>query len=307
MAKGLASGTASHIIPKFYLDRFANPPNRKGGHPHIWVYEKGKEPAYRATRIQGAENGYFAFVRPDAKLDESLEERLAALEGSCLETLELTATPFFDIQSASRRNALALYASMLFCRAKQRRGRSEKTYADLHRQFADLIQDDAWLTEVTARYIERTGDSVRPHVLKERIALFASRMEDKKELRNNFVEDLIHTTEIMKNVALQKSWQLWRAPRGLEFVTSDNPLVTFIDLGNGRLNSGHGLRKQDTIGIFPIAPHVCVAMGPQGPESVTIESAAVTLVNRVIIELCERYVYSRIKSEELRRGLSRDS
>jgi len=164
---------------------------------------------------------------------------------------------------------------MLFCRAKQRRGRSEKTYADLHRQFADLIQDDAWLTEVTARYIERTGDSVRPHVLKERIALFASRMEDKKELRNNFVEDLIHTTEIMKNVALQKSWQRWRAPRGVEFVTSDNPLVTFIDLGNGRLNSGHGLRKQDTIGIFPIAPHVCLAMGPQGPESVTIESARV--------------------------------
>jgi hypothetical protein len=113
MAKGLASGTASHVIPKFYLDRFANPPNRKGGHPHIWVYEKGKEPAYRATRIQGAENGYFAFVRPDAELDESLEERLAALEGSCLETLELTATPFFDIQSAARRNALALYASML--------------------------------------------------------------------------------------------------------------------------------------------------------------------------------------------------
>jgi hypothetical protein len=59
----------------------------------------------------------------------------------------------------------------------------------------------------------------------------------------------------MKNVALQKSWQLWRAPRGVEFVTSDNPLVTFIDLGNGGLNSGHGLRKQDTIGIFPIAPH----------------------------------------------------
>ena len=102
-------------------------PTAKGGHPRLWVYEKGKEPAYHATRIQGAENGYFAFIAPDGKLDEGMEKRLAELEGACLETLELTASPYFDIQSATRRNALAFYASMLFCRAKQRR-KSEREY-----------------------------------------------------------------------------------------------------------------------------------------------------------------------------------
>lgn len=301
MAKGLSSGTGSHIIPKAYLDRFANDPDREGGERQIWVYEKGREPDYRATIVQGFQNGYFAFTRDDRTLDESLEKRLADLEGACLETLELTATRFFDIQSASRRNDLAFYASMLFCRAKQRRNRSEKTYANLRQQFADLIADDEWLTQITAQYVERSGDTIRPQVLKDRIALFAERMNDTKELRNNFVEDLIATTEIMRNVALQKPWQLWRSPEGTEFITSDNPFVTFIDLGNGRLNSGHGLRKQETIGVFPIAPHVCLAMGSHGPESVTIEPARVTLINNVIIELCERYVYSKTLSEEVRR------
>lgn len=300
MAKGLASGTGSHIIPKFYLDRFANPPDRKGGHPRIWVYEKGKEPAYRATRIQGAENGYFAFITPDGKLDEGLETRLADLEGSCLETLVLTASPCFDIQSATRRNALAFYASMLFCRAKQRRNRSEKTYAALRQQFAELNDDDAWLSEVTAQYVQRTGDLVKPQVIKERIALFAEGMNDTTGLRNQFVEDLIASTEIMKKVALQKPWQLLRAPKGSEFVTSDNPFITFRDLGNGRLLSGEGLRKPTTLGVLPIAPHVCLMMGGQGPEEVTTDAASVTLINNTIIELCERYVYSKTLSEDVR-------
>jgi hypothetical protein len=300
MAKGLASGIGSHIIPRFYLDRFADPPDREDGQKQIWVYEKGRKPRYTATVVQGFQNGYFAFTKDDGTLDESLETRLAELEGNCLETLELTATQFFDIQSASRRNDLAFYASMLFCRAKQRRNRSEKTYANLRQQFVDLLADEEWLDRVTAHYVERTGDTIRPKVLKDRIAIFAERMNDTKELRNSFVEDLIQTTEILKNVALQKPWQLLRAPKGAEFVTSDNPFITFIDLGNGRLNSGHGLRKKETIGVFPIAPQVCLVMGTEGPDEVTTDAASVTLINNTIIELCERYVYSKTLSEGVR-------
>ncbi|HUB58959.1 MAG TPA: DUF4238 domain-containing protein [Candidatus Micrarchaeia archaeon] len=287
----------SHIIPKFYLERFANPPDRKNGQPHIWVYEKGEEPHYRATSVQGYENGYFAFVKPDGCLDESLEERLAELEAACLDTLEVTASQFFDIQSASRRNALAFYASMLFCRAKQRRNRSQDTYAKLHTQFVELSGEDEWIAETTKRYIERHGEPITPQMVKERLLQLAKLMDGTTALRNNFVEDLISAAEILKGVLLKKPWQLWHAPDGTEFVTSDNPLISFIPLGNGRLNSGHGFRKPETIGAFPIGPHVCLAMGASGPESTTITPQLLNELNRTIIELCERYVYSKTRSE----------
>ena len=290
----------SHIIPKFYLDRFAKPPERKNGQPHLWVYERLEEPHHRATSVQGYENGYFAFVRPDGTLDESLETRLAELEGACLDTLELTASTFFDIQSASRRNALAFYASMLFCRAKQRRNRSQDTYAKLHTQFVELVNDEEWIAETTQRFIERHREPITPQMVKERLAHLATMMDGTTALRNNFVEDLVSSTELMKSVVLKKPWQLWYAPEGMEFVTSDNPFVSFIPLGNGRLNSGHGFRKPETLAAFPVAPHVCLGMGVTGPESVTIEAAFVSEINRTIIELCERYVYSKTRSEEIR-------
>lgn len=290
----------SHIIPKFYMERFANLSDRKSGQPHLWVYEKGKKPRYTATSVQGYENGYFAFVKPDGTLDESLETRLADLEGECLETLELTATRFFDIQSASRRNDLAFYASMLFCRARQRRNRSQKTFATLRTQFVELARDDDWIAEITAQYIKRHGEPITVQVVKDMLVRLAAMMDGTTALRNNFVEDLIGATEIMKDVVLKKPWQIWNAPRGIEFVTSDNPFISFIPLGSGRLNSGHGFRKRETIGAFPLAPHVCLAMGAQGPESVTIEPGLVRNINNTIIELCERYVYSKTLSEDVR-------
>jgi len=290
----------SHIIPKFYLDRFANPPDRKNGQPHLWVYERLKEPHYRATSVQGYENGYFAFVRPDGSLDESLETRLAELEGACLDTLELTASPFFDIRSASRRNALAFYASMLFCRAKQRRSRSQDTCAKLHAQFVELANDEEWIAETTRRFVEQHGEPITPEILKERLIRLANMMDGATAQRNNFIEDLVSSTELMKGVVLKKPWQIWYAPKGTEFITSDNPFVSFIPLGNGRLNSGHGFRKPETIGAFPLSPHACLAMGVRGPESITIEAAFVSEINRTIIELCERYVYSKSRTEGIR-------
>ena len=85
----------SHIIPRFYLEQFSNPSERKGNPGPIWVYERGKAPALRATTVQGRENGYFEYVLPDGTREESLEKRLAQLEGQCNETLACAKSDLF--------------------------------------------------------------------------------------------------------------------------------------------------------------------------------------------------------------------
>jgi len=132
----------------------------------------------------------------------------------------------------------------------------------------------------------------------------AAMSEGTTALRNNFVEDLIDSVEIIKGFLLQKPWQLWNAPPGTEFVTSDNPLISFLPLNNGELNPGHGFRKPEVVAAFPLAPHVCVGMGPtsfRGPESITLDAARVGKINETIIRLCERFVYARTCDDGLRR------
>ena len=68
----------SHIIPKAYLEQFAIRKKARDETGRFFVYEKGKLPRRAAPKAEGVENGYFAFVRPDGSIDESLENSLAA-------------------------------------------------------------------------------------------------------------------------------------------------------------------------------------------------------------------------------------
>lgn len=80
----------SHIIPAYYLERFARPSTRGSSSlGRVWVYEKGCEPQDRATSVQGRVNGYFEFVHPDGTKEESFEAVLAQRENECNEILAL--------------------------------------------------------------------------------------------------------------------------------------------------------------------------------------------------------------------------
>jgi hypothetical protein len=75
-------------------------------------------------------------------LDESREKELAELEASCMDTLALAGTEFFDLKSTSRRNNLAFYAALLFCRATQRRNHVHQKWAKFHSDLSEVLNDE---------------------------------------------------------------------------------------------------------------------------------------------------------------------
>src|SRR5579871_2711118 len=121
----------SHIIPRFYLEQFATRSGRgKKQAGFIWVYEVGKKPRRRGTSVQGVENGYFGFMRPDGSLQEEFEEELARRENECNEVLVCAKSPLFYWPRGSKEK-LAFYAALLYSRATQRRSFSEANYSKI--------------------------------------------------------------------------------------------------------------------------------------------------------------------------------
>jgi hypothetical protein len=291
----------SHIIPRFYLEQFSVPSKRKNGPGRVWVYQKNKQPDQRATTVQGFEKGYFAFVKPDGTVDESFEARLAKLEGDCNDTLFLAKSVLFDSRSASRRNSLAFYSALLFSRATQRRNRNAESWVKIQKEFAEAVNDDVYINDLASHYSKRFDVELSPESVRKRLAELSAQLQSPSVVRNNFVTDLLACAEQIKELLLQKPWQVWRPPDGAEFITCDNPLITFIPVGNGELNPGHGFRKEGVVAAFPLAPCACLAMGVSGPESVTLDKARVVKVNETIIRLCDRFVYSKTLSQEVRK------
>lgn len=289
----------SHTIPRFYLEQFANPNKRKGKPGKVWTYEKGKVPQLRGTDAQGYENGYFAFVQPDGKLDESFEAKLAELEARCNDTLVCAKSKLFDLSLLIHRTTLAFYMGLLFARSTSRRKFSAGNFAKIQGPFAQLEFNEDYVRDTATHFSEATGETVTADGIRQLIRNQAARFSTKEEINNSFIQDLLIHAETLKTELVPKAWQVWEAPSGSEFVTSDNPVVTFIRLAEDLWHPGHGYRKPNVAVAFPLAPTACLTVGITGPDSLKVDAAKVTRVNEIVIRSCDRFVYSKTRSQEI--------
>src|SRR5216684_2647130 len=282
----------SHIIPRFYLEQFSGPARRKGRPGRVWTYEKGKPTHLRATDAQGYENGYFAQIREDGKLDESFETQLAELEGRCNDAVVCAKSEFYDF-NLTNKNTLAFYLGLLFARSTSRRKFTAGNWAKLQEPFAKLEFNDEYVRDTAAHFSERTGELVTPETIREVIRKQAATFTEKNLNANTFVQSILFHAEVMKKELVPRPWQVWKAPTGTEFVTSDNPVVTFLKLTEEAWHPGHGFRKPGVVIAFPLAPTACLTIGIEGRYFREVDQAMVMRMNEMTVRCCDRFIYSK--------------
>jgi hypothetical protein len=292
-------GIGSHPIPRFYLEQFANASRRRGRRGKVWTYEKGKPTHARSTDSQGCENGYFAYVKQDGTRDESFETRLAELEDRYNDALVCAKSQFYDLTSLAHKNQLGFYIGMLFARSTARRKFSESNWAKLQMPFAQLESDENYLRDTAAHYGEVLGEAVTIENIVNAIRRVAATFTDKKLTGNSFIKDLLFHAEMLKGEVVPRPWQVLKAPAGTEFITSDNPVITFIKLKEDLWHPGHGFRKPGVVVAFPLAPSACLTIGIEGREYEDVDASTVMRMNDLVVRCCDRFVYSHTLSTEI--------
>jgi len=302
----------SHIIPRFYLEQFATPAKRKGKPGRIWVYEKQKQPDQRATTAQGFENGYFGYLRPDGStdgtLEESFENELVRLENECDGFLVCDKSHLFHWPAGSREK-LAFYAALLYSRATQRRDHSAKNSRYTAGIFEKAIEEDkSVLDEIAASLSPRFNQPVAAVEVREMLLKPVQEQKTPYAEKNDFLTGLLANARNIANHILSKPiWEVLQSPDGVEFITSDNPVISVVQLPNGKLHPGYGFGKPDVIVLFPLAPSACLAAGAFSSGTRVsvgyrrIDQAMVKEVNEALVSICDRYVYSKTRSDDVRR------
>jgi hypothetical protein len=259
-----------------------------------------KAPRPSSTKAQGYENGYFAFVHPDGTKDESFETKLASLEGRYSDVLVCAKSQFYDLTSLAHKNALAFYVGLLFARSTSRRKFSAGNWAKMQGPFAQLEFNEDYVQDTAAHFSETTGEVVTPELIRAMIRKQAESFSKKEMTGNTFITDLLFHAETLKAELVPKPWQVLKAPDDTEFVTSDNPVVTFIKLQEDLWHPGHGFRKPGVVVAFPLAATACLTVGFAGhPEFKEVDAATVKRINEVVISCSDRFVYSRTSSQEI--------
>ncbi len=102
-----------------------------------------------------------------------------------------------------------------------------------------------------------------------------------------------------KSFLVSKPWQVWLSPAHVEFVTSDDPLVTFLRITKDLWHPGHGFRVPNVVAAFPLAPSACLTMGIAGTAFQKVDQATVTRVNEIVVRCSDRFIYSKTRSGEI--------
>ncbi len=291
----------SHIIPAYYLERFARPSSRGLRNPgRVWVYEKGCEPQNRATSVQGRENGYFEFVHEDGTKEESFETALAERENECNHILVQARSPLYHWPFGSEEK-LAFYAALLFRRASQQRTFNERNWRSIIDDIRQAASDPEYLRQMAADLRVKRNLTISESGLRNSITAWIDEAIQPKSARNSFVADLLELAGHAASTLLKKRpWRIVCPPDGIEFVTSDNPVVSFVPLGNGLLHPGYGFGKEIANVAFPLAPDACLLMGRAWNVPTSLDKPAVDALNNALIDICDRYVYSKTLSDEIR-------
>jgi hypothetical protein len=196
---------------------------------------------------------------------------------------------------------LANYARMLFQRSTVRRKFSARNWSKLEGPYTSLASNQDYLRDVAEHYTELTGQAFTSEQIAEMIRKQSAMFADENHTRSTFVKDLRMHIEICKQEMLKKSWQVWHAPEDTEFVTSDNPVVTFLRFFTQHeqiWHPGYGFGTKNVVIAVPLAPTACLVMTdvPFRDSRARVDADTVRRMNEMLIRSCDRFVYSRTES-----------
>jgi hypothetical protein len=280
----------SHVIPKFYLEQFATKKSPKAKAGHLWVYTKNAPVRQGTPKSEGVENGYFGMPMKEG-LDESLEAELAEREDRAKDVLLMAPNETF-IWSASYRNIMADYVSLIYARTKVRRDATGWVSQSVSTDLKRVIDDELFMREMADDYAALYKRPVDIPVLKDSLRRAAEKTVEDEEKRRFFLSQMFDTAKLVCNkVLLQRAWQVWEAPIHQQFITSDNPVITMLPV-NGDFAPGFGFNAAGVLVAFPLNWKSCLIVGRNQNSFRTADSQEVERANEIQIRSMLYNVYS---------------
>jgi hypothetical protein len=107
-------------------------------------------------------------------------------------------------------------------------------------------------------------------------------------------------TETVKKIPME-GWTILKPPPGLNWPTSDNPLIRLNFHSPEKYDFGGGWKVQNGDIFLPLSPthllYTCVGNRPQA-RGTKVDHQTAQLIRRIIIEHADRYVFSAEPSDE---------
>ena len=260
-----------HTQPKFYLRRFAVPAPKKGDPDGFWVYRRGQgTPQWLPAETVCIHSHFYSYVDESGKRNAVIEDLLGEVESKAAPVVEQLVSGGFVALNNRERNLLALFVALAYARTpKTRRTVVEAVERQEVSKLKDLAEDEARLAASVAKFNAAgdgtlSADDARGFIADIVSGEAALRLGDRGQIGYPLA-----TVVPLCALFMRMNWRLLRAPSGVEFVTSDDPVVLAGPAGDpDPFKSG---RLEVTL---PLDPQHCLLLTWAGPEADVVASCS---------------------------------
>lgn len=292
-----------HTQSKFYLRRFAIPSTKQGEPNGFWVYRRGHgSPQWLSAETVCIHSHFYSYVDESGKRNAEIEDLLGDVESRAAPVVERLMAAGFAALDNRERNTLALFVALAYARTpKTRRVIVEAVERRGVSNLKALAEDGARLAASVSEFNAARGGTLSAEDARGFIADIVSgeatvRLGDRGQVGYPLV-----TVEPLCGLLMRMNWRLLEAPPGVEFVTSDDPVVMAGEAGDpDPFKSG---RLEVTL---PLDPRHCLLLTWAGPPLDIVGSCSREWAGDVVRRTAagaDQEVYAARKSPIVARSL----
>ena len=292
--KVVTSPKRHHVVPRFYLDRFA----RDG---YLWVYDRERdEYRHQAPVNTAVYRHYYTFTDASGQRSTEVESMLARVEAGTkpiLDNLDAHQLP-----SPEERALLASFAAFQLTRVPGFEHMVTDVLSTIVKQMMRTSFADVERAKASLR---RTARSDKPPVDPQAMVDFVrDEAYELKINRNASLAQMLSLAIEIGPILASLSWVFVYTPAKKSYVTSDNPFTVIAPAApKGGSQYGVGILTPGAGKFLPLGPSVALLMGDPGSATISRQAreSLVRDINLAVTAKCERYVFAR--EERLLRNL----
>lgn len=303
-ATSTSSARKHHFVPQMYLRGFADPASKQG---ELWRYGPGFNPQLRAPKGIAWQDYFYDVATELPPEDNDMEsfygetETIAAPHLEKLRAGNIKLTP-------REKSEFATFVALMRTRTRSYREQVNALASQIHVLIAkETLGTTRGVEELIESNVALGGEQLEVEQVRSALqAVVDGNVIVEQSSKAWTIKQALESSNQLDELIESMNWNLFKAPGGYAFISSDNPVVINDPLGRALGPKGYRPTKMTQL-HFPLSATYLLMGDFLGPNETVLEASLDRLskYNYNQILSAHREVYAPFESDELQAEVDR--
>ena len=280
-----------HYLPQMYFRGFADEAEQ------VWVFDrKDNKYLHQGVVNTAVKRDFYTIIGPDGQKTDAVEQMLANIVEAPMKGI---------IERLDRKNltwegedraVLALFVALLRTRNPAFDKDQDEFTEQLHRWWAKARHPSPEVVEESLReYEQNSGEDMSDVSAEEIFDMIRDDQYDIKNPRQNNIKMMLSLALEIAQAGFRLNWELLSAPKGMSFLTCDNPFTVVPPPFFDDSIQGYGILTPGASTVVPLSSRTAICFYGEGDRTrgAVVYRNFLRNVNMVVAANSDRFVIAR--------------